>query len=179
MSIHQIQIRHDENEDRLLLRVSTTDNCEFRFWMTRRFTQRLWRLLVQMLGWDAAVRQQFDPETRNTVLDLQHEGYSRQANYAKGFEEDTQGARRLLLGAAPLVLTKARGVRRDDGAHVLTLQPHAGQGIDMTLDARLLHVFTRLLREQAAKTGWELDLALHNTPQVTAAPPDVQHRKLN
>ena len=57
-------------QDRLLLRLSTTDNCEFRFWLTRRFTQRLWTILVQMLEWDEAVRQQFDPQTRHAVVEL-------------------------------------------------------------------------------------------------------------
>src|SRR5258705_10604589 len=73
MKIHQIQIRHQEAEDRLLLRLSTSDDSEFRFWLTGRFVKRLWALLVQMLDWDRAVQQEVNPDTRRTVLDLQHE----------------------------------------------------------------------------------------------------------
>ena len=104
MGIYQIQILHDETEDRLLLRLSTTDNCEFRFWLTRRFVKRLWAMLVQMLEWDQAVRQQVDPATRRAVLDIQHEGYAQQANYAKKFEEVP---RQLPLGETPALLAKA------------------------------------------------------------------------
>jgi hypothetical protein len=179
MAIHQIQIRFDETEDRLLLRLSTTDHCEFRFWLTRRFTRRLWTMLVQMLEWDRAVKQQLDAQTRNTVLDLQNEGYARQADYTKGFEEPAEGApRRLPLGEAPVLLGKAEGRKRDDGVQMLSLHPLQGTGIDMTLDTRLLHIFTRLLREQVATTGWDVNLALY-APAPADAPAAETPRTLN
>jgi hypothetical protein len=180
MAIHQIQIRHDETEDRLLLRLSTTDNCEFRFWLTRRFTKRLWRMLVQMLEWDRTVKQQLDPETRHTVLDLQHEGYTQQADYTKEFEEHAQDApRRMLLGEAPVLLAKAEGKKRDEGVQLLRLHPLQGAGIDITLDTKLLHVFTRLLRDQVAKTDWDVNLALYEPRQETAPAQETQPRRLN
>ena len=181
MKIHQIQIRHDENEDRLLLRLSTTDNAEFRFWLTRRFVKRLWAMLVQMLEWDQAVRQQADPATRRTVLDIQHEGYAQQANYAKKFEEPAQEAPRSLpLGEAPTVLAKAKGKKGEKGTQLLSLHPQQGQGIDMTLDTKLLHVFTRLLRQAVAKTDWDINLALHDAKEEAAAPaPEAARRRLN
>src|SRR5262245_38468956 len=48
MTIHQMQIRPDEQEDRLLLRLSTTDAAEFRFWLTRSFVKKLWGMLIKM-----------------------------------------------------------------------------------------------------------------------------------
>ncbi len=180
MAIHQIQIRHDETEDRLLLRLSTTDNCEFRFWLTRRFTKRLWGMLVQMLAWDQAVKQQVSPETRRTVLDIQHEGYSQQANYTKEFEEPAREVpRRMPLGEAPVLLAKANGKKRDDSFQMLGLHPLQGQGIDITLDTRLLHIFTRLLREQVAKTDWDVNLALYEATQQTPPAQETAPRKLN
>jgi hypothetical protein len=180
MQIHQIQIRHDEGEDRLLLRLSTTDNAEFRFWLTRRFVKRLWGMLVQMLEWDQAVRQQADPVTRRTVLDIQHEGYSQQANYSKKFEEAKgEVPRTLPLGETPALLAKAKGKKRDDGAQMLGLHPQQGQGIDMMLDTKLLHIFTRLLRQAVAKTDWDMNLALYETKGPAAPEPDTVPRKLN
>lgn len=168
MKIHQIHIRHDETEDRLLLRLSTTDNHEFRFWLTRRFVKRLWAMLVQMLEWDQAVRQQSDPATRRTVLDIQHEGYAQQADYSKKFEET---GRDLPLGETPALLAKAKGKKGQNGMQLLSLQPQKGQGIDMTLDTRLLHIFSRLLSQAVAKTDWDMSLGLHpaqETPQGAA-----------
>lgn len=180
MKIHQIQIRHDEVEDRLLLRLSTTANAEFRFWLTRRFVKRLWGMLVQMLEWDQAVRQQVHPETRKTVLDIQHQGYSQQANYSKKFEEATQEAPRALpLGEAPAVLSMAKGKKGENGVQMLSLRPRQGQGIDMTLDTKLLHIFVRLLHQAVAKTDWDMTLALHKDAGAAAPAQEAVSRKLN
>jgi hypothetical protein len=174
MAIHQIQVAHDEAQDRLLLRLSTTDECEFRFWLTRRFTKRLWTMLVQMLEWDRAVKQQVDRETRHEVLDIQHQGYSQEADYKTQFQEATPATpRRLPLGATSVLLATAQGIKRDDGVQVLKLLPLQGTGIDITVDTRLLHLFMRLLREQVAKVEWDLDLALCDAPQ------EPLHRVLN
>ena len=176
MKIHQIQIRHDEIEDRLLLRLSTTDNREFRFWITRRYVKRLWAMLVQMLEWDLAVRQQVDPDTRRTVLDIQHEGYAQQADYAKNFEDVP---RQLPLGDAPALLAKARGEKGENGMQMLSLHPQQGQGIDMTLDTKLLHIFSRLLRQAVAKTDWDISLGLHPGKEQSEPAQEAAPRKLN
>jgi hypothetical protein len=176
MKIHQIQIGFDEQEDRLLLRVSTTDGCEYRFWLTRRFTKQLWVLLLKMLEWDRAVQGQLDTATRHTVLEIQHEGYAQQGDFSRNFEERPH---RMPLGEAPILLFQAKGIRRDQGLQVLNLHPRQGQGLDLTLDTRLLHILAKLLRDAAARTGWDVNLALHEQAaqgeQATVAPA----RKLN
>lgn len=174
MQIHQIQMRYDELQDRILLRMSTTDGCEFRFWLTRRFVKRLWPLLVRMLEWDHVVRQQLEPEARRAVLELRHEGYAQQADFSRRFEE---GERRLPFGEAPVLLARASGRKRDGALQVLSLQPQQGQGIDVTLDTRLLHVISRLLREAVRRADWDVELALHAGAPL-AAPP-AQPRSLN
>jgi hypothetical protein len=172
LSIAQIQVRYDENEDRLLLRFSTTENCEFRFWLTRRFAKRLWPMLVRMLEWDQAVKQQIDPNARKEVLDIRHEGYVREADYQTQFHEQSGDAPRTMpLGEAPVLLGRAEGKKQPDGGQILTLQPMHGQGIDITCDTRLLHLFMRLLREQVAKTDWDMNLALHDGPAASTEQP--------
>jgi hypothetical protein len=175
MKIHQMQITRDELEDRLLLRVSTTENSEFRFWLTRRFVKQLWVLLLKMLEWDRAVQQQLDTGMRQTVMQIQHEGYAQQGDFSKGFEEVQ---RTLPLGPTPVLLTRGKGTRRDDGLQVLSLQPEQGQGLDMTLDARLLHIFAKLVRDAAAHPDWDLNLAL-GEPAGEPAAAVAPARKLN
>ena len=176
MSIHQIQVRYDETQDRILLRLSTTEGSEFRFWLTRRFVKQLWGILVQMLEWDQAVERQTDLQARRTVLDIQHEGYAQQANYSKKFEEIP---RTMPFGEAPVVLARAQGKRRDASTQVLSLHPQQGQGIDMTLDTKLLHIFSRLLREAVAKADWDINLFLHPLGQQPVAVQEGPPPKLN
>lgn len=176
MAIHQIQVRYDETQDRILLRLSTTEGSEFRFWLTRRFVKRLWGMLVQMLEWDQAVQQQHDAQARRTVLDIQHEGYAQQANYSRKFEETP---RTMPFGEAPVVLAKAQGKRRDGSTQILSLHPQQGQGIDMTLDTKLLHILSRLLREAVSKADWDMSLTLHPGASVETTELPKPRRKLN
>ena len=176
MAIHQIQMRHDQKHDRILLRVSTTDGKEFRFWLTRRFVKRVWGLLVKMLQWDRAVHQQADPQTRQTVLDIRHEGFVQQGDFTKPFEE---APHEMPLGDEPLLVTRGAGKRTDNGLHMLSLHPEQGQGIDMTLDNKLLHLFTKLLREAVSRADWALDLNLHPGGQAAAPDAPLPREKLN
>ena len=171
MALYQIQIRHDPVEDRLLLRVSTTDGEEFRFWMTRRFVGGLWGILVRMLESDEAVRRQFDQETRRNVLEIQHEGYAQQGDFAKAFESTS---RSLPLGETPILLAQAQGMKTSEGQHLISLRPQQGQGVDLTLDTKLLHIFVRLLQQSVTKAEWSIDLKLYKggeqPPSTTTTP---------
>jgi citrate lyase gamma subunit len=176
MTIHQMQIRADEREDRLLLRLSTTDGCEYRFWLTRRFVKQLWGLLLKMVEWDKAVQQQFGASMRQTVLEIQHEGYAQQGDFSKGFED---APRTFPLGQTPVLLCSGKGVRRDNGLYVLSLYPAQGQGLDMTLDTRLLHIFGKILRDAVARADWGIALALGEKAPEPGQAETQASRKLN
>jgi hypothetical protein len=171
-----MQIRPDEQEDRLLLRLSTTEGAEFRFWLTRSFVKKLWGMLLKMVEWDKAVQQQFDSQTRQTVLEIQHQGFAQQGDFSKGFEEVP---RSFPLGEVPVLLASGKGVRRDDGSYVLSLYPPQGQGLDMTLDTRLLHIFGKLVRDAVARADWDLNLALNEKAPDLAQPEAAAPRRLN
>lgn len=176
MAIHQIQFAYNEQQDRVLMRVSTTERDEFRFWLTRRFTRRLWGLLVGMLEQDRPVRQQLDTDAKRTVLGIRHEGFAQQGNFSAPFEEREY---RRPLGDEPLLLARAEGKLREDGTYMLRLHPQPGQGIDMVLDAKLLHLFSRLLNQVVAKTDWDVNLDLYLGKEQPAQEPEAQPRKLN
>lgn len=174
MNIHQIQVRYDEVQDRILMRLSTTDQCEYRFWLTRRFVKRLWKMLVKML--DAASSQQLGADARRAVLEMQQESVAQQSDFSKRFEE---GSRRLPLGEDPVLIAKAKSKQRDDGIQLLSLHPRQGYGIDLTLDGKLLHLLLKLLREAVLSTDWDVSLVLGDTvgsaAQVYALPPQKLH----
>jgi hypothetical protein len=149
---------------------------EFRFWLTRSFVKKLWGMLLRMVEWDKAVQQQFDTSMRQTVLEIQHQGYAQQGDFSKGFEELP---RRYPLGEGPILLASAKGTRRDDGLYVLSLYPPQGQGLDMTLDTRLLHIFGKLVCDAVPRVDWDMTLALSGQPAEPAPPEAAAARKLN
>jgi hypothetical protein len=176
VAIHQIQFSYDQHQDRVLMRLSTMEGEEFRFWLTRLFTRRLWGLLVKLLEMDRPVRQQVDPDSKRAVLGLQHEGFTQQGNFSAPFEER---AYRRPLGDEPLLLARAEGQLREDGTFLLRLHPQPGQGIDMTLDAKLLHLFSKLLNQVVAKTDWDVKLELFEGREPPAERQEAAPRKLN
>lgn len=158
------------------MRVSTTAREEFRFWLTRRFARRLWGLLVKLLEMDRPVRQQIDLDAKRAVLGLQHEGFAQQGNFSAPFEEREY---RRPLGEEPQLLARAEGKLREDGTYLLRLHPQPGHGIDMTLDAKLLHLLSKLLNQVVAKTDWDVKLDLFLGQEQPAEPQESAPRKLN
>ncbi len=78
-----------------------------------------------------------------------------------------------------MVLSKAQGKKGGDGMQVLSLHPQQGHGIDLTVDARLLHLFVKMLRDAVARADWEIVLALHEEGGQPVTAEAVSPRKLN
>lgn len=176
MGIHQIQVRYDELQDRLVLRMSTTDECEFRFWLTRRFVKRLWGALVRLLEQNEVVRQQIDEYVRRAVLGMQHEGFVQQGDFSKEFEERPC---RMPLGEEPVLLARCDGGQLEDGSYVLRLHPKRGQGIDMALDARLLHLVCKLLCDGVTRADWDMKLLVAPAIGETTAAEALAPRRVH
>ncbi len=166
MQIYQIQAGYDELQDRILLRLSTADHCEFLFWLTRRFTKRFWPVLLKMLEHDEVVRQQTSSEARRAVLGMRHEALVQTSDFASAFEEREY---RRPLGSDPIVVGRADCTPRTGGLVMLALRPLHGQGIDLTLDARMLHSICKLLADALRKADWGIEVS---TPRDAAESPD-------
>lgn len=158
MSIKQIQARYDELQDRVLLRVSTVDGTEFLFWFTRRFTKRFWGLALKSLEQDEPVRQQADAEARKAVLGMRHEGFVQKSNFDTPFEEKEY---QRPLGQEPLIVARADyRPGAAPGVFTLSLRPQRGHGVDLGMNASLLHSICKLLMDAVSKSDWDLKLAM-------------------
>lgn len=153
--IQQIQLRFDAQEDRLLLRLGTDDNSEYRFWLTRRYVRLLWPVLLQLLGSAAAaVSATADEAARQAVVSFRHEEAVQQADFATPFRESEH---HLPLGEAPLLLSHLQLKNGAGGAAILALSPQQGQGVEIAMSEPLLHGFCRLLADAVVKAEWDVD----------------------
>ena len=71
--LHQIQLQFDPHQDRAVLRIRTTDQSEFLFWLTRRFVKLMWQVLIKIVEKDTQVSAQANPDNKQAVLAFQHE----------------------------------------------------------------------------------------------------------
>lgn len=150
--IEQVQITYVAAEDRLLLRVASNAD-EFRFWLTRRFVAALRPQLAQRLARQPHISVQANPDARRGLLELEREHAVSRADFATPFRTTE---RQLPLGAQPVLLTRFTLRPGDDGALVLGLAPAQGQGIDLTLQAALVHNILVLLDGALGAADWQL-----------------------
>lgn len=155
--LHQIQIQFVPREDRILLRIKTTDKSEFRFWMTRRYVKLLWPVVVKMLEADQQIQLQENQAAKSAVLSFQHEKALQKGDFATQFSEDSSN---LPLGETPILLAKIQLKRRNDGGNLLCMHPEKGEGIDLGLNEVLLHSFSKLLADAVSVSDWDIDLKI-------------------
>ena len=171
MNIHQIQMAYDKLQDRILLRVSTAERSEFRFWMTRRYVKLLWDILVRMLERDPRAAVHADEKLRRTMMGFQHADAVRAGDFGKQFE----GENTLPLGETPLLLSRITAKLNPDATQVLCMHPETGQGIDLAADAALLHMISKLVVDAVAQADWDIKLAIDPDfampPQAQGIPP--------
>lgn len=166
----QIQIRYIQEEDRLLMRMNTVADEEFRFWLTRRFLLRLWPVLQEALMSSPAIKQQRDYSSQQAILAFEHERAQSKAAFNNPFRESEN----LPLGKGPILVVLGNFRHLSNGAFMVSLKNHDKQGIDLTLTSDLLHLLCKLLDEAAQQSDWNMPLLLQNV--VEAKSPVAAHQ---
>jgi len=164
--INQIQMSFNPTEDRLLLRMNTTDSAGFQFWLTRRYVKLLWPVLLNMLSKDGQISIQTTEDAKKEVLSFQHQEVAQKMDYSQNYQSEAQQEP---LGVEPILLGKISVNQRQDGTQVLSMHPEVGQGVELALNQTLLHSICKLLQDTVAKTDWDVDLSqsLNSASSVT------------
>jgi len=162
--LHQIQIRFEPEQDRLLLRVNTQTGAELRYWLTRRIVKRLLPVLSRTLeSADEKVVTQPTPEARKAVSEFRREEALSQSDFSKPFQEQ---ATHTPLGEEPILVSKV-SIRRTEQGLLLRLFPKDGQALNLMLQERVLHTLCELIRRGVRLADWDLEVG----PAPEASPP--------
>ena len=165
--LNQIQIQHDPRQDRLRLRINTTDKAEFNFWLTRRFVKMLWPVLMQLLESNQQVKMQSGIQAKKAVLSFQHEQAVHEADFVTQYKEDVYARP---LGDEPILISRLQVKQQPDGTPVLCFTPDTGQGVDLALKQKILHSFCRLLSETVSQSGWDIKLPVIDNHESVVSP---------
>ncbi len=155
--LHQIQLVYVPIEDRALLRVSTTDQCEYRFWITRRYTKLLWPALTQVLLTGSTIATQPEPDAKSAVLAFQHEAALAGSDFKTQYQSEKL---QTPLGGDPIVLSRIQCRRLENDQTLLALHPAQGQGLELQLNDTLAHSLVKLLQDAATAGDWDLKVAI-------------------
>lgn len=161
--IHQIQFQFLPIEDRLLLKMNTSDKEEFGFLLTRRFVSLLYPILTKILLSDQSVNEQKSNHVRNEIIKLQQQDSLEKTDSASPYQNNKLSHP---LGTQPILLTNI-STNIDEGHLKLSLTPEEGQGVIFSIDQDLTHLLRNMLLDCLEKADWQLDF---QTDYISATP---------
>jgi hypothetical protein len=149
--LRQLNVTYVDSEDRLLLKVSTSDEQEYRVWCTRRFTrlllERLEVVFQEQMPAAAAVPQ----PARKEVAQMQH----KQAVKEEAFQQPYQAEPvEYPLGEEGLLVTTLKYKELAKGAVEMHLGDQKGVGVTLNLNAQLQHQLYELFNRAAQRAQW-------------------------
>ena len=86
-ALHQITMSYSAEQDRLLLRVGTTDKKEYQLMMTRRFVRVLWAALIKVLGSQPDLKRDLMPKVKKAVMAMEHQKALSGADFSRTHEK--------------------------------------------------------------------------------------------
>ena len=151
--LRQLNVSYLEAEDRLLLKVSTSDHAEYRAWCTRRFTRLLLERLDTLFETEMDVEsgQVVPEEARREVAKLQHTSKVSEAAFERPYEAEPAT---FPLGEQGLLLTRIGYKQTPEGQVQMNLSGAEGKGLTLNMDTKLLHHLYELLTRGSQRAGW-------------------------
>lgn len=181
MQLKQMNVSYDRGQDRVLLRISTDQDTEYRMWLTRRMLIGMWPGIVGLVQSTPMARQQVDPEAKKAVVEFQREQALRQAKFDARYEDDKLAP---AIPGEPFLVWGIQMRAAEGGGHDLNFRPREGDGVHVRLQDSMLHAFVKLLQDIVRAAEWNLTLPLpistDGAPPSGSAPTSgAGERKLN
>lgn len=160
-AISQMQMIYSAEEDRVLFRVNSTASQEFRFWITQRYARLLYRVLKTHVESDPDLALHASVEARQSIKQFKQAKADGSANFEKAFTEQAQ---EYPLGEAVMLAFQLTYKIQGDNLH-LSVQPKAGQGVNLVVNRDINASLVTLLKSAAEKGSWRLDEAASRMPR--------------
>jgi len=152
--ISQMQMLYVPEEDRVLFRVNSADNKQFRLWLTRRYTQLFLKILKNHMDADPDLSIQATPEAKEAIQSFKQEKAMQGANFEEKFKEKAEDSEIAFGDDVPLAY---RLNYRIEGEILhLGIEPKRGKGVTLAINRDINTSLTRLISAAAQKAEWQL-----------------------
>lgn len=156
MQIKQIQVAYAPEEDRLLLRINSSEGDEVRCWLTRRMVSLLLPNMDKMMEKLLASDRPLNDTGRKALLEMSREVSLYSADFQTPFQDKPKSTP---LGAEPLLVTRIELKAAGEGNNtdlILKLGTSKGAGFEMRMAEQLQHGFADLLAKTCSQAEWGL-----------------------
>jgi len=182
MHVRQMSISYQPEQDRILVRVSTSEERELQFWFTRRLTLGVTPLMERIVTETAAGRggpatthlASADAITKKAMADFNHSETIRSADFSTPYRLPETAKP---LFESPLLITEvniaplAGGSLRLQCAEKLSGSAQTRR-FELALSNTLTHAFMHLFERAVVASQWrELHAADRTTPSAAPADP--------
>jgi len=156
-ALHQITLTYTPEEDRMLLRIGTSENTEYQFWLTRRFISVLWIAIVENLKKNPEIRPDMSSKVRDAMVAMSHQ----QAIQASDFStQHTEKNENLTSDTGPLLVTGGGISQVSDTMTRLIFHTPNGGAFNISINQKLMHAFCHVILSTTETAGWNLGLSL-------------------
>lgn len=193
MEIRQLSVDYNEEHDRILIRINTTDSEELRFWLTQRMLGRLWPTFNEVVARHLLPHDKFadhsklqlsglNAEQRAMVAEFERVDALKQADFATPYDAHPL---RLPLGEFPLLVTEVNLTAVNNGQLRIRLCEQLSgkaqqRSCQLDLPPQLVHGLTHLLHKAIARSGWNVSMyPAENQPAESPANDPGRPRYLN
>lgn len=168
--VHQIQFQYLPIEDRILLKINTTQKEEYIFLLTRRFVSIFYPVLDNLLHHSQTVASHANKVVRKELIEIQKQKIFQKVDTKTPYKSQSKNqgvAFTHPLGSNPILLAKISNYV-DQGFHKLKLEPEKGAGADFTIEQNFIHLLRGLLVKSLAKTDWGLSFQKNTSPRLAS-----------
>lgn len=173
MRLHQLNLKFDPEQDRLLLRINTSTQLELRLWLTRRLTVGVLPLVRRLVteqvtkaealeaANDTALTAK-DPKIREFLSEIKKDTILKSSDFSTPFKEQAQSSTpaQLAAPADDALLVSEMALTPMANGHLkikFTGKSSASaqrRDVQIDLDDKLMHGFLHLLEQSYATSEW-------------------------
>jgi len=168
VDIHQLQVRYEPTQDRLLLQVRTRDAHLIAIWLTRRMVMRMWphfrRMLTGISVHAAAPGAMAVPEAQEMLAQAARAKALKTADFQTPFSSDPV---QHPFGTEPMLPLTAKLRATPKGELVLSLKDAQERAMELRFGDTMAHGLNRSVEQALQRAEWGLVLA---QAPATAAP---------
>ena len=155
-ALHQITLTYTPEEDRMLLRIGTSENTEYQFWLTRRFIDVLWKAIIENLKKNPDIKPDMTPKVQDALVAMSHQHAIQASDFSTQHTEDNEN---LTSDTGPLVVTGGGISQISDTITRLIFHTSNGGGFNISINQKLMHAFCHVILSTTESAGWGLGLA--------------------
>ena len=189
MRIHQLNLKYEPNQDRLMARINTTTGLEIRLWLTRRLTIGFLPLLRRLTDEQIALADALttaagapptpsNPKVREFLNEFKKDEVLQKSDFKTPFKESADGA----ADAEEPMLVSEIALTPLANAHLqvkfsgrVTGSPRS-RDVQIDLDGKLMHGFLHLLEKSYVNSQWGLATVAPADPDATVDRATVESR---